>query len=526
VHRHRRALPPRTLFWLRFAFGATVLLAPRLGGNARGVYAVKKGESPEISVAWWKKSQPKALKSAGKLEIALSAYERAKKSVAGGDSDAASMARDQLGLIEKAADDVAAEAGKAKGVQEMQDTADCMKKMGKLIDAERKWIEENAEDDEGQFGDEEVYKKYLLKSMKRLRSSGELNFGFVLGKKAPESRIAFHKSKSPKALSNLLVKETGIHQMTFGVAVPDTAEGRAAVRLEAGQDQKPDDDPDKSTTLLLSLEGRQLPGMAKKAAKMMKAFKPLPFKKVRLFLECKEVEDLLDPEDTDPDEADEVEEQQAQEFDATAMERELRALIARLAGMTDTTQMTALRQLAGTAGALFKSKNYPECQDALTELREGLDDAGAPEVSIPPPPPPPPGGIAKAQQLGTIGKAWTAALGEMTVSLDKLRGAISAAYPEQGVAKELEGRFDSMVAAEIAKKLKPDLTAKLAEASSATDAQAQAKAIGEAKAMIAEYRGLVQGDALIQDLESNPFLPLGIKARLTATLDRFAQVIG
>lgn len=486
---------------------------------------MKKGESPELSVAWWKKSQPKGLKSAGKLEIVLSAYERAKKNVAGGDEDAASMARDQLGLIEKAADDVAAEAGKAKGVQEMQDTADCMKKMGKLIDAERKWIEENAEDDEGQFADPEAYKKYLVKTLKRLRSSGEMNFGFVLGKKAAETRIAFHKSKSAKGLANILVKETGIHLMTFGVAVPDTAEGRAAVRLEAGQDGKPDDDPDKSTTLLLSLEGRQLPGMAKKAAKMLKAFKPLPFKKLRLFLEGKEVEDLADPEDTEPDEEVEAEEQQAQQFDPAVLERELRGLIARLPQVTDPGQLTRLKQLAGTAGALLKSKNYPECQDALIELREELEAAGA-TADVPPAPPPPPGGLAKAQQLGTIGKAWTAVLAETTTSLGKLRSAISAAYPEQGVAKELEGRFDSMVAAEMAKKLKPDLAAKLAEASTATNAEAQAKAIGEAKAMIAAYRSIVQGDPLIQDLETNPFLPLGIKARLATTLDTFEKAIG
>src|SRR5487761_2454447 len=154
------------------------------GVAAREVSAMKKGESPTLTAKWWKDSQPKGLKTAGKLEDALKDYEGAKRKVEkDGDEAASKAARAALDAIEAAAKAVIAEAGKVKGNPEMEWTADALKKLDRLIDAEQKWVDESGEDDDGMFVDPDVYHTYLVKTMKRLRSSGELNFGVVLGKK-------------------------------------------------------------------------------------------------------------------------------------------------------------------------------------------------------------------------------------------------------------------------------------------------------------------------------------------------------
>ena len=243
---------------------------------------MKKGEQPEISSKWWKASQPKGLKSAGRLEDALKAYEGAKRKLEqSGDDSAMKAASNALGAIDPAVKGVVSEASKVKNSAEMDATVDALKKLDKLYGGEQAWIEEHAEkDDDSAFADPDEYHAYLIAAMKKLRSGGQMNFGFVLGKKAEDHRLAVHRSKGAKALANTLVKETGLHAMTFGTAVAD--ENRTGV-------------------LALVLEGRQLPGMKKKGERMLKKFKPLPFIKLAVLVDGQEVEDLEDPEDTDVD---------------------------------------------------------------------------------------------------------------------------------------------------------------------------------------------------------------------------------
>ena len=193
-------------------------------------------------------------------------------------------ARDALGTVETAVDAVTTEAGKDKKNPEMALTIDALKKFDRLYPAERSWIEDHAEqDDDSVFADPDAYHDYLIAAMKKLRSGGQMNFGFVLGKKAEDHRLAVHRSKGSKALANTLVKETGLHAMTFGTATAD--ENRAG-------------------TLVLLLEGRQLPGMKKKGERMLKKFKPLPFIKLSVMADGQEQEDIADPDDTDTDEPD------------------------------------------------------------------------------------------------------------------------------------------------------------------------------------------------------------------------------
>ncbi len=304
---------------------------------------MKKGEQPEFTAKWWKSSQPKGLKSAGKLEDALKEYESVRKKLElGGDPDAVKSVKDALGAVESAVDAVVSEASKDKKNPEMGFTVDALKKFDRGYATEQAWIEEHGEeDDDGMFSDPEVYQAYLVQGLKRLRSSGQMNFGMVLGKKAEDHRLALHKSKSPKALASMVARETGLRQMTFGTAVPD--ENRAL-------------------TLMLNLEGRQLAGIKKKGERMLKKFKPLPFIKLVLLVNGQEVEDLADPEDTDTDEVETEEGTNANqietdEYDAAALKRELAALVQRVQALTDRALKGELARLASQANAGLNGNN-------------------------------------------------------------------------------------------------------------------------------------------------------------------------
>lgn len=243
---------------------------------------MKKGEQPELSAKWWKQSAPDGLRSAGRLGDALKEYEAAhRRFEAKGGTPEAEAASEALDAAAAAAKAVIAEAGKANGGPEMAATVECLKKFDRVIAAARKWIDERTEEpDEGEFGNREAYHEYLLIALKRLRGANAMNFGVVLGKKAEDHRLALHKSKSAKALAALLVQATGLHQMTFGVARVDEK---------------------RNDIMALDLEGRQLPGLAKKGTRMLKRLQPLPFKQLKLAKDGKDLDDLDDAEDTDTD---------------------------------------------------------------------------------------------------------------------------------------------------------------------------------------------------------------------------------
>jgi len=238
----------------------------------RGNTVLKKNEQPEFSARWWKTSQPKGLKTAPRLESALKDYEIAKhKLEQKGEPELAEKAEDALDEIPPAVKQVIAEASRIKNSPEMDATIDTLKKFDRACDTEEDWIEAHTKkDDKGTFKNQEEYQSYLRTGLKRLHRGGEMNFAFVLGKKPEEHRLALHRSQGAKALATLLMKETGLHAMTFGTAAGDERRG---------------------DTLCLTLEGRQLPGMKKRGELMLRAFKPLPFLKLVVLVEGQEAAD-------------------------------------------------------------------------------------------------------------------------------------------------------------------------------------------------------------------------------------------
>ncbi|HET8995966.1 MAG TPA: hypothetical protein VFN42_04800, partial [Acetobacteraceae bacterium] len=441
---------------------------------------MKKGETPEFTVKWWKGSQPKGLKSAGGLESALKDYETAKGKLesSGEDTDADAASKAMEDII-RAVKSVITEASKTKS-DEMTATVDCLKKFDRLYAAERKWIEEHTEaSDDNAFGDPDVYHVYLLTMLKRLRSSGEMNFGFVLGKKAEDHRLALHKSKSSKGLANLLVKQTGIHQMTWGIARPDEERGGL---------------------LVLTLEGRVLPGMAKKAGRMLKKFKPLPFKKLALVVDGKEeLEDLEAPDDgVDDDDLDTTVDTQQDARDATALTRELAELVRRVQGVTDAGLKGDLGRMATQANALLRSNNLPEARQRIDEMRVALDRAPGNTQ--------PGNGASGGASTVAYAKsrlAWLAARKKVESEIDKLRSEIVATYKDDGIADQLESSFRTRVAP-VLETLDESLADKLDEVANTTDATARAELVIEAKAIMQRYQSYLSSESLIADLDDNP----------------------
>jgi hypothetical protein len=120
--------------------------------------------------------------------------------------------------------------------------------------------------------------------MKRIQSKAYM-FALALSKPTnpEEHRFLFHKSKDGKKLGTQILDEgegLEMKKLTWGVASAD---------------------PQVSTTLVLMLEHKQLPGMVKQGNKFLKAFKPLPFDTIKLVSAetGKELQDLPDPEDTE-----------------------------------------------------------------------------------------------------------------------------------------------------------------------------------------------------------------------------------
>lgn len=260
---------------------------------------MKKNAKPQLESAWWKVNQPKGLNTATELGKALANYERAaalhKKSKS---EESYQACANCLDLVDKATAKAQKEAlalikkPPQKGpfdADDIKNTVDALKKYSKYValarSEQQSYIEddEEAEDEGNLLTDPAAYGGYLKKNLKKaLRAP--LNFAIgLIGSQGEDQRMLFHKSKAGKVLAVNIKKETGIKKLSWGVVGADT---------------------DDSGTMVLALDGKRLPGMAIKAKKMLKAFKPLPFSEVKLIVDGEEVADL--PETDSDEDADEI----------------------------------------------------------------------------------------------------------------------------------------------------------------------------------------------------------------------------
>ncbi len=473
---------------------------------------MKKGESPELSAKWWSGSRPedkkKELKSADKLESALKDYETAKSKLEKGpDSDLAALATKALDAVEKLAGDVGSEAGKVKGNDAMTWTAECLKKIAVPIAKERRWILENGDEDDGMFTDPDAYRIYLRKTLKRIKSAGEMNFGAVLGKKAEDHRIAFHKSKSGRPLASQLMKETGLHVMAFGTALTTKAVGEE----EGGESQSSEREDDladlKASTLILDIKEKIPPGLGRKLTKMLKKFK-VPFKSVVLKLDGKEVPDEVDPNDTDTDEYDDdLKTAQNDQTRLKELTQALAELMKQIPGVTDKGVQGDLVRLATQARAMLGVPNLAGAEQGIEALRKAL--AGAKD---------------KGAAYAKAGEIWTAAQSFMVREYARLGKALEAAYQDGGVGADLSKKLADKVKP-VLDTLNGDLGKQIDTAAKATDGQTRQTSLTEAAKLIGDYKNYIGSSTLMGDLDDNPFAVLMVRDRLTSTLAALEQTV-
>lgn len=236
---------------------------------------MKQGERPELSSAWWKKAQPAGVRGADRLFDSLRAWEAARRVLERKAGEAAlESAEGALDRVEASTVDVIAAAAKLKSNPEMAATVTCLGKLDREIKTERKWLaEQEGDPDASKFAAPQAYRDYLLTGLKRVHAGANMNFAIVLGRAPEDHRLALSKSKSAKSLLGFLVRETGLHQGTFGVARADA---------------------DKAGTMVLAPEGQKIAGLARRATLMLKAFQPLPYKLARLTDGGKDADDTED----------------------------------------------------------------------------------------------------------------------------------------------------------------------------------------------------------------------------------------
>lgn len=241
---------------------------------------MKPGEQAQFSAKWWKDSQPKGLTSAHRLEDAFRHFEAAKHTLETHHTDAAVRAAlGSLTAIEAAIKATVSEAARTKS-PEMDATVKALRQLD--VQQERTEISSHSASEDGdddQPFSEAAYPGYLLKNLRRLRTV-PMNFGLVLGGKPDQHRLSLHRVTGPMTLGHHLMRDTGLHLMTFGT-----------VRA----------DEDRDRTILLTFEGRQLPAVKKKLERMLRIRRPLPFQYIALFSGSAEIEDVDDPDDHEID---------------------------------------------------------------------------------------------------------------------------------------------------------------------------------------------------------------------------------
>jgi hypothetical protein len=242
---------------------------------------VASGGGIELAPAWWKKARPDGLGGAAeKFADALEAHARARKALAARpDARRIAAAEAALDALEDAGRAVAAEAkAGAKAARDKADatalkqTAAAMgRPLARALAEAREVLGELAEAAEaGEFGEAEAHAAYLRRLAPRLRRHS-FNFALAVPSSDPaEIRIMLDRKKAGRTLMGRLRKATGARRLTFGVA------GMQGLAQELGHHDVA------ARTLVLKVEGRQIPGLAKRVRLMMRAMKLSQFARVRV----------------------------------------------------------------------------------------------------------------------------------------------------------------------------------------------------------------------------------------------------
>ena len=120
--------------------------------------------------------------------------------------------------------------------------------------------------------------------------------------------------------------------------------------------------------------------------------------------------------------------------------------------------------------------------------------------------------------------AWIATRQRVQGEFDKLFAEISNVYDGHDIVGELEKTFHARVSPTMGQ-LDQSLAAKLQELGGNSDPSTHRKLVQEAQGIIAQYEAYVAGDAVLSQLDANPFTPISAQKTLNASLATLAKAV-
>ncbi len=201
--------------------------------------------------------------------------------------------------------------------------------------------------------------------------------------------------------------------------------------------------------------------------------------------------------------------------EALAFKARLEALLPRLKGSD------AARLKASEAGAASRSRDWPAAMHLLDEAEALL--AQAPATAQADAPAQPPRTIAPAIVYTQSRLAWLASRKKVQAEMHKLEQAILAHYRGHTALPAVAGGVRKLD--RVLELFDESLADTLDAALNATDAASRQRLHDEARALIARYEGFLATDAMVRELDANPFVPVAVQATLSGSLKVLAAKI-
>jgi hypothetical protein len=345
-----------------------------------------------------------------------------------------------------------------------------------------------------------------MKRLLRISQQDPVSCAVGLSKDGSAGLMVLDKLKQPRALEKVLLgDEPDAKNIRWGTASVD---------------------PENTKLVRLTLN-RAASGLARK---LIKTLKGTGVSKVQIGLDDGTVleshEEAEEEQDADEpgagSEPAQEQEQAAAQPDAPSREgltAQLEALVKRIRDAEESVQ-GKLTAFARAAGVAIKSGDLAEAAKAL-EGADSLTNGPAPQAAAPPQQPDPSAGAAVRVAKGLL--VWNGTRGYVEQQIRKLEDAIIT-------QSEAERDFDAIRANVgkinvIMERLDDSLSEKLDALRGSQDPAEKNRITEEARKIIAAYQSYVATDELIADIDDNGFVPLDVKARLTAALDAVQKIV-
>ena len=183
----------------------------------------------------------------------------------------------------------------------------------------------------------------------------------------------------------------------------------------------------------------------------------------------------------------------------------------------DPSRRGTLVALAADGQKKIAANDFTGALHAIEELEIALDAPLVPKETITANT----GAVAYAKSR----LAWLAVRKQMQGDVNKLRDTLTEKYQGTPILNQIQASYDDRVSKKL-DVLDESLADLLDDASNTADPEVRATKVQAARDKIAEYQGYVASESkLFDDLDSNPFVPLAIKATLTKTLSTLSAAV-